>query len=159
MLIAYGTRPEFIKIKPLIKELNKRNIQYKTLFTGQHMNITFNKADYNLKLNDNSENRLDSIVKSCLDIPDKFLKGVKYILVQGDTSSVLGLSILSMHRNIKLIHLEAGLRSYDIKNPFPEENNRRIVSTIADIHLCPTEENKKNLIKENIKKNIFINGA
>jgi UDP-N-acetylglucosamine 2-epimerase (non-hydrolysing) len=150
ILITYGTRPEYIKIKPLIDEMFKREIPFKTLSTGQHKDIAPNDGDFNLDFNDYGGNRLDSVMKNCLSIPDEVFDGIDYILVQGDTTSVVGLSLTALHRKIKLIHLEAGLRSFDTKNPFPEENNRKIVSTIADIHLCPTLQNMYNLWDENI---------
>jgi UDP-N-acetylglucosamine 2-epimerase len=93
-----------------------------------------------------------------MTLSDDIFDGITHVLVQGDTTSVVGLSLAALHRKIKVIHLEAGLRTYDTENPFPEENNRRIVSTIATIHLCPTELNAKNLHKENVSENIFIVG-
>jgi len=159
ILVVYGTRPEFIKIKPLLDELRKNNILFKTLFTGQHKDIVSKEADFKISIDENSNNRLDTIIKNCMNLPNEWFNDVKYILVQGDTTSVVGLSLSALHRKIKIIHLEAGLRTYDNKNPFPEENNRRIVSSIADIHLCPTINNKNNLIKENIPEDkIFVVG-
>lgn len=96
-------------------------------------------------------NRLDNIMQNCMNLSDKIFENISYVLVQGDTTSVIGLALSALHRKIKLIHLEAGLRTYDCENPYPEENNRKIVSTIATIHLCPTELNYSNLIKENVQ--------
>lgn len=158
ILITYGTRPEYIKVKPLIKEMDRRGLSYKTLFTGQHKDIAPKEADYNLTMEDYGGNRLDSVMKNCLNIPEECFEGITHILVQGDTTSVVGLSMTALHRKIKVIHLEAGLRTYDYENPFPEENNRRIVATIASIHLCPTKLNKDNLIKENILGDIYVVG-
>jgi UDP-N-acetylglucosamine 2-epimerase len=93
-----------------------------------------------------------------MNIPDEFLKNVTYILVQGDTTSVTGLALSALHRQIPVIHLEAGLRTYDTENPYPEENNRRIVSTIAKIHLCPTELNRQNLESEHTLGDIYVVG-
>lgn len=158
ILLTYGTRPEYIKIKPLIDELKKNKITHKVLFTGQHKDIGGGKFDYEIKMIDYSGNRLDSVIGNLMNIPNYILDGVDYVLVQGDTTSVVGLSLAALHRKIKIIHLEAGLRSYDNENPFPEENNRRIVSTLANIHLCPTDLNSENLKKENITKNVFVVG-
>lgn len=159
ILLTYGTRPEYIKIKPLINEMVKQNIPFKTLFTGQHKDIVNNNADFVLDMKDYGDNRLDNIIQNCMNMPSEWFNGIKYILVQGDTTSVTGLALAALHRKIKLIHLEAGLRTYDTENPYPEENNRRIVSTIADIHLCPTEQNKVNLLNENIPENkIYVVG-
>lgn len=158
ILLTYGTRPEYIKIKPLINQMIKENIPFKTICTGQHEDIVTNNADYVLKMKNLSNNRLDSIVKNCLQIPDEWFIDIQYILVQGDTTSVVGLALAALHRQIKVIHLEAGLRTYDILNPYPEENNRRIVSTLAYLHLCPTENNKNNLLREGITNNIYVVG-
>lgn len=159
ILVVFGTRPEFIKIKPLIDEMNRCDIKYKTLFTGQHKDIDGLNADYIFTMNEECENRLNSVLINCLRIPDEYFEDVEYILVQGDTTSVLGLSLNAMNRKIKIIHLESGLRSYDNYNPYPEEFNRKLVSSISDIHLCPTFENKKNLLKENIsKEKIYVVG-
>jgi UDP-N-acetylglucosamine 2-epimerase len=137
----------------------KQNISFKTLFTGQHKDIVNNDADFVLDMKNYGENRLDNIIQNCMNMPSDWFVGIDYILVQGDTTSVTGLALAALHRKIKLIHLEAGLRTYDTKNPYPEENNRRIVSTIADIHLCPTENNKQNLLKENISEDkIYVVG-
>lgn len=93
-----------------------------------------------------------------MNLPDSWFEGIDYILVQGDTSSVLGLALSAFHRKIKVIHLEAGLRTYDKQNPYPEETNRRIVSAIADIHLCPTELSANNLKNEKVEGNIYVVG-
>lgn len=158
ILLTYGTRPEYIKIKPLIYEFKKNNIKFKTLFTGQHKNIVSQESSYKLEFIDTEGNRLDSIIKNCMDIPDNVFEGISYIMVQGDTTSVLGISIAAMHRKIPIIHLESGLRTYDYNNPYPEEYNRRLVSIIANIHLCPTELNKRNLKNENVLGDIYVVG-
>lgn len=158
ILLTYGTRPEYIKVKPLIDEMTNRGLKFKTLFTGQHKDIAPKDADFNLTMKDYDGNRLDSVMKNCLSIPDECFEGITHILVQGDTTSVVGLSMAALHRKIKVIHLEAGLRTYDYENPFPEENNRRIVSTISSIHLCPTELNKQNLLNEKLVGDIHVVG-
>jgi len=145
ILLTYGTRPEYIKIKPLIKELKNCDVPFKILFTGQHKDIANGEYDFKLEMSDLSSNRLDSVMGNLMALSDDIFEGITHVLVQGDTTSVVGLSMASLHRKIKVIHLEAGLRTYDTENPFPEENNRRIVSTIATIHLCPTELNRNNL--------------
>jgi UDP-N-acetylglucosamine 2-epimerase (non-hydrolysing) len=158
VLLVYGTRPEFIKIKPLIVEMTKRGLPFKTLFTGQHKDLTFYEATFNVELKDDGNNRLDSIVKSCMSLPNEWFAGISHVLVQGDTTSAMAMALTAMHQQIKVIHLEAGLRTYDKKNPFPEENNRRIIATLANIHLCPTENNVKNLSMEGIYQNVFVVG-
>ncbi len=158
ILLTYGTRPEYIKIKPLIKEFKNFNIPFKILFTGQHKDIANGEYDFKIEMTDMSINRLDSVMANLMTLSDDIFEGITHVLVQGDTTSVVGLSMAALHRKIKVIHLEAGLRTYDTENPFPEENNRRIVSTIATIHLCPTELNANNLHKENVSENVFVVG-
>jgi len=158
ILITYGTRPEWIKIKPLINELDNSDIPFKVLFTGQHADLVPKSSDYNLTMINHPGNRLDSVVKNCLSIPDEYFNGITHVLVQGDTSSVMGIALTAVHRKIKVIHLEAGLRTYDYENPFPEEYNRRIVSTLSAIHLCPTELSKQNLINEKTQGDIHVVG-
>lgn len=158
ILITYGTRPEYIKVLPIINEMKKNGLRFKTLFTGQHKDLVPNNSDFILTSNYDVGNRLDSIIKNCLTIPEEYLKDITSILVQGDTTSVVGLSLAALHRKIMVIHLEAGLRTYDTENPFPEENNRRIISTIAKVHLCPTELNKTNLENEMTLGDIYVVG-
>jgi UDP-N-acetylglucosamine 2-epimerase len=158
ILLTYGTRPEYIKIKPIISELKILRIPFKTLFTGQHKDIVSGEYNYKIDMKELSSNRLDSIIANLMNLSDEIFEGITYVLVQGDTTSVVGIALAALHRKMKVIHLEAGLRSYDTENPFPEENNRLIVSTIASIHFCPTIQNAENLYKENINKNVFVVG-
>jgi UDP-N-acetylglucosamine 2-epimerase (non-hydrolysing) len=158
ILIVYGTRPEYIKIKPLMKAMRNHGIPYKTLFTGQHENIAPDNANFIWKMVDYEGNRLNSVLKNCLSIPDYVFDNFEYVIVQGDTTSVLGIALACMNRQIKVIHLEAGLRTYDKLNPYPEEYNRELVSRIADIHLCPTEQAKQNLDNEGIWENVHVVG-
>ncbi len=161
ILLAYGTRPEWIKIKPIIDELKKNNIKYKILFTGQQVNIGEFDYDWHLKIIDNP-NRLDSIISSITGQLWEYFSFVEnnftHVIVQGDTTSAMAVALSAFHHGIKVIHLEAGLRTYDRNNPYPEEINRRIISQIADIHLCPTELAKQNLLNERIDDNIYVVG-
>ena len=154
ILICFGTRPEYIKVKSLIKNLD--NI--KTCFTGQHKDLLKNiKVDYNLNLNKNiSENRLNNIFCNILSF--NIFDDIDYVLVQGDTSSACAIALSAFNNNIKIIHLEAGLRSNNIYNPYPEEFNRQLISKIANINLCPTQLNKNNLVKEKVSGDIYIVG-
>jgi len=157
ILISFGTRPEFIKIKPLI-EAFKGKIPYKLLFTGQHVDLLSNiEGDIHKLTIQNGPNRLDSIVSSVMN-NDSIFAGVDAVLVQGDTTSVFAVALAAFHRKIKVIHLEAGLRTYNKNHPYPEEFNRRAVSVMADIHLSPTEFCTDNLIKEKVDGEIFTVG-
>ena len=158
ILLTYGTRPEYIKIFPLAQELKKNNIEYKVLFTGQHQNIIDTEYDFIINFKSYTDNRLNDIIINCLLTPIEYIQGVDYMIVQGDTTSVLGLSLLAFHNKIKIIHLESGLRTYDFNNPYPEEMNRQLVSRLSSINLCPTILNKNNLKNENVIGDSYIVG-
>lgn len=154
ILICFGTRPEYIKVKSLIDNL--KNV--KTCFTGQHRDLLKNiNVDYYLTMNDYAENRLNNIYCAIMQISHIF-EGIDYILIQGDTSTACAIALSAFHHGKKVIHLEAGLRSNNFKDPFPEEMNRQVISRIADINLCPTTFNKENLLKENIHGVIHVVG-
>jgi len=159
ILVSFGTRPEWIKIKPLIKKLDG-NVEYKLLFTGQHEDLLSNLKNKEnitrLKIRQ-GKNRLDSIVESVMN-NESIFKGATSALVQGDTTSAFSIALAAFHRGLKIIHLEAGLRTYDNKQPFPEEFNRQSISRMADIHLCPTETSRNFLIKEKTQGRIEVVG-
>lgn len=148
ILIAFGTRPEWIKIKPLIQKL-QNNISYKLVCTGQHNELIDHSINqYNivkLNINSNLENRLDNIVTSILNNCGWLFKDITHVIVQGDTTSALAIALAAFHRKIPIIHLEAGLRSWDLNNPYPEEFNRVTITNMASIHLCPTKQNALNI--------------
>ena len=154
ILICLGTRPEWLKIKPILSEL--KNDEYELCFTGQHKDLLKDvKFDYSFTINESS-NRLDSIISSCmLNFPNKHFD---YVLVQGDTGSALGCALAAYNRKIKIIHLEAGLRTYDLNNPYPEESYRQLISRISDINFCPTELSKQNLLNEKVFGKLYIVG-
>jgi UDP-N-acetylglucosamine 2-epimerase (non-hydrolysing) len=155
LLICFRTRPEYIKVKSLIDNLP--NI--KTCFTGQHKDLLKHiKVNYKLNMdNPISENRLNNILCNILQYSNIF-ENIDFVIVQGDTSSTLAIALSAFNHGIKIIHLEAGLRSNDLKAPYPEETNRQLISRLADIHLCPTEFNKANLLKENVQGIIHVVG-
>jgi UDP-N-acetylglucosamine 2-epimerase (non-hydrolysing) len=161
ILLAYGTRPEYLKFKSLIHEFDLNNFPYKTLFTGQHETISTEfKFDKQIIIGI-GENRLDTIVAACMNRFGLLIKewNITHVLVQGDTTSAMAVALSAYHHGIKVIHLEAGLRTYDKNNPYPEEVNRRIISQIADIHLCPTENAKENLeYEESVEGDIYVVG-
>jgi UDP-N-acetylglucosamine 2-epimerase (non-hydrolysing) len=156
ILVCFGTRPEYIKVKSLIEHLPN----VKTCFTGQHKDLLKDiSVDFKLDFKDSfSENRLNNIVINILHHTSIF-DNIDSVLVQGDTTTAYAIALSAFHSNKKVIHLEAGLRTNNIQDPFPEELNRQMISRIADLHLCPTENNKQNLIKENIDESkIFVVG-
>ena len=156
ILICYGTRPEYLKVKPLIEKFSGK-IPFKTLFTGQHRDLVDTKADYEIEIKQ-GRNRLDSIVSSIMNCVEYEKEGITDVLVQGDTTSAFAIALTAFHHNISVIHLEAGLRTYNLKHPYPEEANRQMISRIADVHLCPTMASREILISERVSGQIEVVG-
>jgi len=154
ILICFGTRPEYIKVKSLIDNLS--NI--KTCFTGQHVDLLKDiEVDYKLTMNQElSENRLNNIFSNILAY--NIFDDIDYVMVQGDTSTACAMALSAFNYGKKIIHLEAGLRSGNLKDPFPEEMNRQVIGRLTNIHLCPTEFNKENLVRENVSGEIHVVG-
>lgn len=154
VLLCFGTRPEWLKIKPLVNLLDEG--QYKLLFTGQHNDLLKDiSVDYKIQIHENDK-RLDQLISDCLlQFPTGEFDSV---LVQGDTASAFACAIAAFHAQKKIYYLEAGLRSYDLKHPYPEEGYRQMISRISDINLCPTELSKKNLIDENCNGKVHVVG-
>ena len=155
LLISFGTRPEWIKIKPVIDEI-EGSIPFKILFTGQHTSLidkSIEDYEYIKLCVDDSlgGTRLDSIVCSVLNNMS-ILDDVDAVMVQGDTTSAFSVALGAFHRNIPVIHLEAGLRTFDKQNPYPEEFNRCSISAMADLHLCPTFSSAHNIMRSNNSK-------
>lgn len=165
-LISIGTRPEVIKLFPLITEFKNNNIDFKTLFTGQHKNLQktvsnlIPKFDFELNVMKKGQS-LNSLMGNILKETDKIFKNNKfnYVIVQGDTASSFAIALSAFYYKIKIIHIEAGLRTHNKYEPFPEEINRKMLSHIADLHFVPTEISKTNLLNEKInEENIYIVG-
>ena len=152
ILLCFGTRPEWLKIKPLIKVLDS----YQLLFTSQHSDLLKDlKVDYKITTGDNS-NRLDQLISDCLlQFPEGQFDSV---LVQGDTASAFACAVAAFNRKKKIYYLEAGLRSYNLDHPYPEEGYRQMISRLADVNLCPTELSKENLILEKVKGQCHVVG-
>jgi len=152
ILLCFGTRPEWLKIKPLIKVLDN----YELLFTGQHVDLLKDiQVDYKIKMNENT-NRLDQLVSDCLiQFP---IGNFDSVLVQGDTASAFACAIAALHRKLKIYYLEAGLRSYNLNHPYPEEGYRQMISRISDVNLCPTELSLNNLVNEKVNGKHHIVG-
>jgi len=157
ILISFGTRPEYIKVKPLIEAFKDR-IPYRLLFTGQHEDLLTNLEDNTRKLViEEGVNRLDSIVSSVMNNEDVF-QDIKQVIVQGDTTSAFAVALAAFHRKLKVVHLEAGLRTFNKNHPYPEEFNRRAISCLADIHLAPTATCASYLESERVDGKIFTVG-
>ena len=154
LLIAYGTRPEYLKIKPLL-EIEK----FDTLRVCQHGDIIdFGNPNHILEIDKKCNNRLNNIFSEIFDKLENVLINYDAILIQGDTATVAACAIAAFNLKKKIIYLESGLRSFDFQNPFPEEAYRQMVSRIADINLCPTYLSKQNLENEKVLGKIFVVG-
>jgi UDP-N-acetylglucosamine 2-epimerase (non-hydrolysing) len=158
ILLTYGTRPEWIKILPIIENFKRNSVNFKVLFTGQHETINDGWYNYRLEIPKRSIERLNNIFASIISSKELEELNPSAVLVQGDTASVFAIALKYFNLKIPVIHLEAGLRTYDLNNPFPEEAYRQMVSRIASIHLCPTEENKASLEIEKCSGDKYVVG-
>ncbi|OGE19393.1 UDP-N-acetylglucosamine 2-epimerase [Candidatus Daviesbacteria bacterium RIFCSPLOWO2_02_FULL_41_8] len=168
ILFIFGTRPEAIKMAPLIKEFQKCNNFFwtKVCVTGQHQEMLDQmldffriEPDYDLNLMTYNQTQSQLASKQLLEL-EKILSNwlPDLILVQGDTLTTLFGSLAGFYKRIKIAHIEAGLRSNNKYSPYPEEINRVLVDHIADYFFVPTDKCRTNLLKEGIKDNIFLVG-
>ena len=166
-LTILGTRPEAIKMYPVIKELESRKAKNKICISGQHNELLYSvlrefsiNVDYNL-----------GIYKDCKTLSETtvgILRGMRYVLlkerpnlvlIHGDTTTALSAALAAYYENFPIAHIEAGLRSYDTKNPFPEEFNRKAIDSISDLLFAPTPAAAENIVREGIDKSrIFLTG-
>ncbi|MFN1877020.1 non-hydrolyzing UDP-N-acetylglucosamine 2-epimerase [Clostridioides difficile] len=168
VMTVFGTRPEAIKVAPLIKELEKReNIKSIVCVTAQHREMldqvieTFNiNVDYDLDIMEKGQSLNDITCKILNKLPLILNKeNPNIILVHGDTTTTLATSLTAFYNKTLVGHIEAGLRTYDKYSPFPEELNRQLTGIIADMHFAPTNLARKNLISEGKpNNNIFVTG-
>lgn len=166
VLIAFGTRPEAIKMAPVVKELQKYPKHFKTIVcvTGQHrqmldqvLSIFEIQPDFDLNIMKPDQDLYD-IFSAVLLRMREILKEVKpdLVLVHGDTSSSTATALASFYQQIPVAHIEAGLRTNNIYSPWPEEVNRQLTSKIASYNFAPTKTAMENLLKENVSKNQVI---
>jgi UDP-N-acetylglucosamine 2-epimerase (non-hydrolysing) len=166
ILLIFGTRPEAIKMAPLVHEFQKNPVAFETkvCVTAQHREMLdqvlcfFNiKPDYDLNLMKPEQNLYGltaNIIESLKPILEEY--NPDYVFVHGDTTTTMAGSIASFYSGAKVCHVEAGLRTNNKLSPFPEEINRQITGRICDYHFAPTETSKKNLLKENISKDSIL---
>jgi len=164
-LIVFGTRPEAIKMAPLVAAF-KKNAEFETrvCITAQHREMLDQvldffdiEADYDLNLmkpNQNLYTLTADIITELKPVLDDFKPD--YVYVHGDTTTTMAASIASFYSGAKVCHVEAGLRTHDKYAPFPEEINRQITGRIADYHFAPTEKSKQNLLAENIPSSTIL---
>jgi UDP-N-acetylglucosamine 2-epimerase (non-hydrolysing) len=168
-LFVFGTRPEAIKLAPVIKEFQKNNKLFETkiCITAQHRELLDQvldlfeiKPDFDLNVMEENQDLYEVTSKILLRLKDifKFYKA-DLVFVQGDTTTAFTACLASFYQKIPVAHVEAGLRTYDIYSPFPEEINRQLIARIATYHFAPTSVAKNNLIKEGIKEDkIMVTG-
>ncbi|MGI5949078.1 non-hydrolyzing UDP-N-acetylglucosamine 2-epimerase [Peptoniphilus sp.] len=168
VLFVFGTRPEGIKMAPIIKEIERRHtLESYVCVTGQHremldqvLEIFDIEPDYDLNIFKKGQSLTEVTTKTLIGL-EKILDELKpdILLVQGDTTTVFAAALAAFYKKIKIGHVEAGLRSGNIYSPYPEEANRMLTGVISNFHFAPTKNNKNNLLKENYpEENIFITG-
>ena len=164
-LVCFGTRPELIKQIPIIQKFKKEKVPFKTLFSGQHLNLIkqflgyVDKPDYILPSVMKKDQSLNELVGKMLIKSQTILENNNFkVIVQGDSSTSSTMALSAFHNQNIVIHIEAGLRTHNKKSPFPEEVNRLNISNIADVHFCPTKQAVINLKNEGITKNVYLTG-
>jgi UDP-N-acetylglucosamine 2-epimerase (non-hydrolysing) len=166
--VVYGTRPELIKVAPLILKLRELSkVELTVVSTGQHKEMLVGleqlfaiNPDVSLALMRENQT-VNSVVSGVIHEVDKLLLQYQpdLVFVQGDTATVLGTAMACYYAKVKVAHIEAGLRSFDLNHPFPEEFNRKVVSIFADYNFAPTQISAENLIREGVPKNrVFVTG-
>lgn len=168
VMTVFGTRPEAIKMAPLVLELKKHeNIETVVCLTAQHremldmvMDLFDIKADYDLNIMQQRQTLAGITTKALVGLEEVIAKEKPdVVLVHGDTTTTFAGALAAFYNKIKVGHVEAGLRTYDKYSPFPEEMNRKITTSIAEFHFAPTVANKENLLKEMIDESkIYITG-
>lgn len=165
VLVVFGTRPEAIKLFPVIKKMKERGIEVVVCSTGQHDSLLYQDVvlpfkkrgyselcpKYDLKVMKPGQS-LGKLTSSILSKAEKIIEKEKpdFVMVHGDTSTTFSFALAAFYCKVKIIHVEAGLRTHDKFSPFPEEMNRRFVDQIADWHFAPTCQAYMNLQRENI---------
>jgi UDP-N-acetylglucosamine 2-epimerase (non-hydrolysing) len=168
LLFVFGTRPEAIKMAPLIKECLKypEVLNVKLCTTGQHKEMLEQvmvffgiRADYELQLMQQNQSLYHTTANGLLKLEEVIHEvAPDVVLVQGDTTTAFVGALSAFYKKIKVAHVEAGLRSWNKYSPYPEEVNRKMISTIADFHFAPTEKAKSNLLAEGCTEGIFVTG-
>ena len=167
IMSVFGTRPEAIKMCPLVQELAAREeIESLCCVTAQHRQMLDSvlevfqvKPDWDLDIM-TPRQTLSTITSKCLTGMDEAIEALRpdMILVHGDTSTTFAGALSAFYHQVPVGHVEAGLRTYDKYSPFPEEMNRKLVTSIADLYFCPTVNNKNNLLREAVTEGLFVTG-
>lgn len=155
IICFFGTRPEYIKVKPILDKAKN----YSSCYVRQHKDtIKDINSDFVIDIDDGPDFRLNNIFSQILNRSSGIICNFDGILVQGDTATSAAVALAAFNLKKQVIHLEAGLRTYNLSHPFPEEGYRQIISRIATIHFCPTDLSRSNLIKECITDNLYVVG-
>lgn len=168
IMLVFGTRPEAIKMCPLVIELKKRkNVRVSVCVTGQHREMLSSVLDFFGVVADHDLDIM-SDGQTLFDITEKVMRGMREVLekekcdmllVHGDTTTAFAAALAAFYMRIPVCHVEAGLRTYDINSPYPEEFNRIAVDSIASFHFAPTKLAEQRLIAEGKKReNVFVTG-
>jgi UDP-N-acetylglucosamine 2-epimerase (non-hydrolysing) len=168
ILVAYGTRPEIIKLFPVIRELQKSGIHFKTLFTGQQTDLYADvkdllpPPDYSFAQHFSGVDKHNTLAKSFIKIcsaAEELFSSQRFgtVIVQGDTTTAWAISQIGFYNKIRVAHVEAGLRTFDLDNPFPEEANRVLIGQLASINFAPTPGAQQNLERSDAR-NIHLVG-
>lgn len=168
ILFLFGTRPEAIKMAPLIQTFSDdSNFEVKIAVSGQHREMLDQVLDFfsihvdydlNVMKPNQTLHQLTSDLVSRITDQILLKESFDFVFVQGDTTTVLAGAMAAFYQKIKVVHIEAGLRSFDMHAPFPEEMNRVLTSKLSDVHFCPTTSSAENLKRESIIKNVFVVG-
>jgi UDP-N-acetylglucosamine 2-epimerase (non-hydrolysing) len=161
VLCIFGTRPEAIKMAPVIKELRKHpDVLCRICVTAQHrqmldqvMNLFEIEPDYDLNILQDDQSLSYVTAKVLIELEGVIKKErPDWVLVQGDTTTTRAASLAAFYQRVRVGHIEAGLRTLDKFRPYPEEINRKITDAICDLHFAPTERAKGNLLRECLKR-------
>jgi len=157
--IYYGTRPEYIKLHLLYKRLKEMSVETEMVRVYQHTDLIADcHSDRDVLVKqEQSANRLNCVVASCLD-GELIGKNTKMVIVQGDTATAFAVSLNAFNRKIPVAHIEAGLRTFDRCNPFPEEAYRRFISVMGSYHFCVSDLGRNHLLNERVEGNIYVVG-
>lgn len=166
LAFIFGTRPEYIKIAPIVNLFKSdKNFDVRLIFTNQHKTMVdeffpiFNIYP-DIRLDVDNQGNLSNLTASIIQKLDALFKEENFDIafVHGDTTSTFCGGLVGFYNNVKIAHIEAGLRSFDINSPFPEEMNRKFIGSISTYHFCATKNSMQNILNEGIKENVYVVG-
>ena len=169
IMTVFGTRPEAIKLAPIIRELDRRADRFASTVcvTGQHremldqmLDLFDIRPDYDLDVMRHDQSPTDVTV-AVLDRFRRVLETVQpdWVVVQGDTTTTMAGGLGAFHHGCRVAHVEAGLRTFDQRDPWPEEMNRRVAGVVADLHFAPTPVSARNLFREGVdRSSVYVTG-